>query len=173
MSVKTKFIGLLTVAAMSKSVALFGQNQNVQDAKKDSVYVAYTPQQVSPLDGADVYYYGVAKNIVGLEEATLVKAFEDENTGRVFTSNNGVVIFLPGYGIIGAVVKNGKLEYISSDDAKKPMAVDSEYKGMIEYINKKIVKYLVKGTDIYNVIVAGQSVEARKADTLGDRKSVV
>ena len=170
MSSKTKIMTLLAIATMSKSVALFGQNQNFQDKKVDSVYVVHNPPVV---DGADVYYYGVAKNIIGLEEATLVKAFEDKNTGKVYKSNNGVVIFLPGYGVIGVVLKNGKLEYISSDDVKKPMVVDSEYAGMIEYINKKIVSYMSKGSDIYNAVVAGQKVNGvmeKKAATFGTVK---
>ena len=170
MSTKTKIMTLFAVVTMSKSVALFGQNQNFQDKKIDSIHVAHNP---SLLDGADVYYYGVAKNIIGLEGATLVKAFEDENTGRVYKSNNGVVVFLPGYGVIGAVVKNNKLEYISSDDVKKPMVVDSEYTGMIEYINKKIIAYMSKDSDIYNAVVANQKVNdvmKQNANTFGTVK---
>jgi len=168
MSVKTKFIGALAFVAMTSPVALFAQNQNVpqQYVQKEKKY-AVSMDNPPRLDGQDVFYTGVARNILGLDGETLTKIVtDDEKDGNVFRSNNGVVIFLPhNYGVLCAIVKNGKLEHIAADNVNAiscGSVVDPQYTDMIEYINKRIIKYVLKDSDIYKAILGDKAFMERK-----------
>lgn len=166
MSAKTKFIGVLALVALAKPAALLAQNQNVpqQYAEKKYVVMRDNPPK---LDGQDVFYTGIARNVLGLGGEGFTKVVtDDEEDGNVFRSNNGVVIFLPhNYGVLCAVVKNGKLEHVAADNVNAiscGSVVDPQYAEMIEYINKRIVKYILRDTEIYKAIVGDEDFMERK-----------